>query len=64
MEKIEVVIKKDGSVEYTVKGVKGKGCKDLTKFIDKLSDGQVNETKNTTEFYEQPKTDRETIKNG
>ena len=63
MEKIDVIIKKDGSIEYTVKGVKGKSCKDLTKFIDKLSDA-VKETKNTSEFYEQPKTGNETVKNG
>lgn len=48
METIEVVIAKDGSLSYTVKGVKGSGCKALTKVIDAL--GTVTETKTTGEF--------------
>lgn len=51
METISVTIKKDGSIEYTVKGVKGTSCKDVTKFIDKLASAPV-ETKNTGEYYE------------
>lgn len=48
MEKIKVTVKKDGSIEYQVQGVKGKGCKDVSKFIDSL--GKVKETKNTAEY--------------
>ena len=51
MEKIKVIIKKDGSLEYEVKGVKGKGCMDLTKFIDKLS-GKILENTKTSEYHE------------
>ena len=50
MQEIKVVIEKDGSLSYTVKGVKGAGCKALTKAIDAL--GNVTETKNTREFCE------------
>ncbi len=52
MQTINVVIAKDGSLSYTVKGVKGKGCKELTKAIDAL--GIVTDTKNTSEFCELP----------
>lgn len=52
METINVVIAKDGSLSYTVKGVKGAGCKALTKAIDAL--GVVTDTKKTNEFCELP----------
>lgn len=47
-EKIKVTVKKDGSLEYVVQGVKGKGCKELTKLIDQL--GRVIESKTTSEY--------------
>ncbi len=52
MEKITITIKKDASLEYNVKGVKGKGCKMLTDFIDKLS--KIISSKNTSEYNERP----------
>ena len=48
MQEIKVVILPDGSLSYTVAGVKGKSCKDLTKAIDAL--GVVTETKTTGEY--------------
>jgi len=48
MEKIKVTIKKDGSIEYTVHGIKGKLCKAVSAFIDKI--GKVLESKNTSEY--------------
>jgi hypothetical protein len=48
MEKIKVTIKKDGSIEYTVHGVKGKLCKMVSAFIDKM--GRVMDSKNTAEY--------------
>jgi len=59
-QKIKVTIKKDGSVEYTVQGIKGKKCKDVTAFIDKL--GKISETKNTPE-YNQTETERDKERN-
>lgn len=52
MQEIKVVILPDGSLSYTVAGVKGKSCKDLTKAIDAL--GVVTETKTTGEYCEVP----------
>ncbi len=51
-EEIKVVIAPDGSMSYTVRGVKGKSCKDLTKAIDAL--GIVTESKTTSEYCELP----------
>ena len=45
METIKVTIMKDGSIEYKVSGVKGKSCKDVTKFIDLLSSRHISDTK-------------------
>ena len=59
-QKIKVTIKKDGSVEYTVQGIKGKKCKDVTAFIDKL--GKISETKNTPE-YNQVETEKDRERN-
>jgi hypothetical protein len=50
MENIEVIIGRKGEVSYTVRGVKGAGCKALTKAIDDL--GKVTETKKTGEYFE------------
>ena len=51
MEKIKVTVKKDGSIEYEVQGIKGKLCKAVTAFIDKI--GRVMETKTTSEYHQQ-----------
>ena len=48
MEEIIVTIEANGTFSYKVNGVKGKGCKKLTKAIDDL--GKVTETKNTNEY--------------
>lgn len=53
MQKIDITINNDATIEYKVSGVQGKSCKDVTKFIDLLSDKTL-ETKNTTEFYQTP----------
>ena len=52
MEQIDVVIGPNGEISYTVKGVKGAGCKALTKAIDAL--GTVTESKTTAEFCALP----------
>ena len=51
METIKVTIMRDGSIEYRVSGVKGKSCKDVTKFIDMLSTKTISDTK-TNEYYQ------------
>lgn len=51
MEEIKVTISSDGSIEYSVKGVKGGKCVQLTKAIDEIS-GQVMSREKTGEFCE------------
>ena len=50
LEEIEFTIKKDGSVEYTIKGIKGSSCEDLAKVFEKI--GHVKESVKTREYYE------------
>jgi hypothetical protein len=50
---IEIVIGKDGKVEFTIKGVKGASCLDETKFLEEALGGGVIEQQKTGEYYEQ-----------
>lgn len=50
MAKVKVRIKKDGSIEIEVEGVKGGRCLDLTKALEGV--GKVVERKKKKEFYE------------
>ena len=47
---IEVDIRPDGTFTFHVRGVKGRKCKDLTKFLEEL--GEVTASENTSEYYE------------
>ncbi len=49
-QEIEFTIAKDGTVEYTIKGVKGESCENLSKIFEKM--GKVTTTKKTAEYYE------------
>lgn len=55
MEEITIRIGKDGKVNLNVEGVKGTGCKDLTKAMEKAL-GSVEKTSSTSEMYEQQAT--------
>ena len=60
---IDITINEDGSVELSVNGAKGKDCLDLTKFLeDEL--GIVTQRTNTSEYYQEAVTHKETIKVG
>ncbi|MBM4394569.1 MAG: DUF2997 domain-containing protein [Deltaproteobacteria bacterium] len=48
---IEIDIKPDGTFSFGVKGVKGKKCKELTKFLEELGDTINSET--TSEYYQE-----------
>ena len=61
METIDIEISASGEIAYTVKGVKGKGCRDLTKEIDAIA-GRVLDTRNTPEFNERPVQNRSEVK--
>ena len=49
----EIIVSFDdnGEAVITVNGVKGKSCKDVTKFLEKEL-GEVTSDKKTKEFYE------------
>jgi hypothetical protein len=47
---IDIQIRPDGSFSFEVKGVKGRKCQDLTKFLEEL--GQTLSTETTSEFYQ------------
>ncbi|MDP3767104.1 MAG: DUF2997 domain-containing protein [Dehalococcoidia bacterium] len=48
---IEVEIAPDGTITTTTRGVKGRSCRDFTKFLtDAL--GKVTETKDTAEMLQ------------
>ena len=49
---IEITIDNKGNVSYKVKGLKGKGCTDATKFLDEAL-GEVTKREYTREYYEQ-----------
>jgi len=53
VERIEYIIKSNGDVEERVIGVKGPGCKSLTREIEEKL-GDVEKREHTSEFYEQP----------
>jgi hypothetical protein len=61
MEVIDIEIAANGEISYVVKGVKGKGCRELTKDIDSIA-GKVLETGNTCEYNERPIQDRAVVK--
>ena len=49
-QEIELTIKPDGTVEFTVKGVKGQACEDVAKLFGEL--GKTTRDERTAEFYE------------
>lgn len=52
-EEIEITIGPDGTVEYTIKGIKGSSCESISQLLEEL--GQVQHEEKTSEYY-----DRET----
>ncbi len=49
-QEIEITIRPDGKIEYTIKGVKGNACESISALLEQL--GKVEEANNTGEFYE------------
>jgi len=47
---IEFVIRPDGTVEFTVKGIKGSSCEDVARLFEEL--GKKTGDDNTSEYYE------------
>jgi Protein of unknown function (DUF2997) len=53
MQELEITIDKEGRVQVAVRGVKGDGCRELTKNIENAV-GTVEGREYTAEYYEQP----------
>lgn len=49
-EEIEITVHPDGRVEYTIVGVKGSACADISALLEQL--GQVVHEERTGEFYD------------
>ena len=48
---IDIEIKPDGTFSFGVKGVKGRSCKEVTKFLEEL--GGLVASDNTAEYYQE-----------
>jgi len=49
-QEIEITILPDGRVEYTIKGVKGSACEEISALLEQL--GKVEREERTGEYYE------------
>ncbi|MBK8050860.1 MAG: DUF2997 domain-containing protein [Anaerolineales bacterium] len=49
-QEIEFQILPDGRIEYTIKGVKGPACEEISALLERL--GTVEKSERTGEFYE------------
>jgi hypothetical protein len=49
-EEIEIAILPDGRVEYTIKGVKGSACENISALLEQL--GKVEAENRTGEYYQ------------
>ncbi|MDH7568784.1 MAG: DUF2997 domain-containing protein [Armatimonadota bacterium] len=49
-QQVEFLIRPDGRVEFTVKGVKGRRCEDVARLFQSL--GPTEKAENTGEYYE------------
>ena len=49
-QEIEITIGRDGHVAYTIKGVKGSACDDISALLEQI--GRVEAEERTGEYYE------------
>ncbi|MEM7534962.1 MAG: DUF2997 domain-containing protein [Chloroflexota bacterium] len=49
-QEIEIAILPDGRIEYTIKGVKGSACENISALLEQL--GKVEHTEKTSEYYD------------
>lgn len=61
-QEIEVSVHPDGRVEYTIRGVKGSGCADISALLEQL--GRIEHEERTGEFYEYGEDAHVSINNG
>jgi hypothetical protein len=50
-QEIEIAILPDGRIEYTIKGVQGSACENLSALLEQL--GKIEAEERTGEYYEQ-----------
>lgn len=50
-QEIEITIRPDGRVEYTIKGVRGPACDSISALLEQL--GRVESEERTAEYYDQ-----------
>lgn len=48
-QEIEITILPDGRVEYTIKGVKGAACENISALLEQL--GKVEKSERTGEYF-------------
>ncbi len=61
MNRIEVLIKADGSLEIKAVGYRGKSCEAATAFLKNV--GNITERQHTSDYF-LPEEERNVIKNG
>ena len=61
-QEIEIAILPDGRVEYTIKGVKGSACEQISALLEQL--GKVEQDERTGEYFEDDNRVDVTIANG
>ncbi len=61
-QEIEISILPDGKVEYTIKGVKGSACEEISALLEQL--GKVEQDERTGEYYADDNRTDVTLANG
>lgn len=61
-QEIEVSVHPDGRVEYTIRGVKGSACADISALLEQL--GRIEHQERTGEYYEYGEDAHVSIHNG
>jgi hypothetical protein len=63
LQEIEVIILPDGRVQVQVRGVKGNGCRELTRELERYLGGRVLHRQHTDEFEEQEQCEENAARN-
>lgn len=58
-QEIEIAIRPDGQIEYTIQGVKGDACESISALLEQI--GRVEHEERTGEYYEGDIDERITI---
>ena len=61
-QEIEIAILPDGRIQYTIKGVKGSACEEISALLEQL--GKVEQDDRTGEYYEDDNRVDVTLANG